>query len=100
MNFKRYGEDIVKNILNLTGRYKFETSTFKKYKAVNAESKQAISTLNQIGFKDYKLMDNILLNQNVSQYLNKFDWSFPWNAGAQFSSLCIMRQLNLELKTI
>ena len=38
---------------------------------------------------DIKMKKNfeLELNENsITEYLNKLDWSKPWNAGAQFSS--------------
>ncbi len=93
--------EIAKKILNFSKKYNFESQNLKLLKAINAESKQAISTLNQVGSEDYKLLENILDNHSeVSSYLNRYDWSKPWNAGAQFSSLCVYsntHKLNLEL---
>ena len=47
-----------------------------------------------------KNLENIFTeDQTVEQYLNQYDWSMPWNAGAQFSSLCVYSQTqNYEIK--
>ena len=97
---KKFPSEIGKKIINLSNKYNFESQKLKLLKAVNAESKQAISTLKQVGSQDYKLLENILDSQpDVDSYLNRYDWSKPWNAGAQFSSLCVYsntHKLNLE----
>ncbi len=57
---------------------------------ITAESKQAISTLHQVGSKnDIKYKNQFFENNKVSIYLNSLDWSKPWNAGAQFAALCV-----------
>ena len=81
-------KDSLKKFINYLPNYNFESNTQKLNKAVNAETKQAISTLYEVGFKvdfDFKLNGNV----SVEEFLNSFDWSKPWNAGAQFSSICV-----------
>lgn len=92
--------DNVKNILNLLPTNNYETNNKKLHKAVNAETKQAISTINQVNMQSKKNLENIFsAGQTVEQYLNNYDWSKPWNAGAQFSSLCVYSQTqNYEIK--
>ena len=87
---KTFIVDSVKTILNLYPQNKFEKNQMKLVKSVNAETKQAISTLYQVGERNKKKVGNIFQQDlTVDNYLNKFDWSKPWNAGAQFSSLCV-----------
>ena len=84
-------KDSLKKFINYLPNYNFESNTQKLNKAVNAETKQAISTLYEVGFKvdfDFKLNGNV----SVEEFLNSFDWSKPWNAGAQFSSICVFQQ--------
>ena len=100
LDLKRKSIDFTKKTLNLIRKSNFETNKFRLIKAVNAETKQAISTLNQVNFFDYKKLENVIqTNETVESFLEKFDWSFPWNAGAQFSSLCVYsvtNNLNIE----
>lgn len=87
-NLKKDLKDSLKKFINYLPNYNFESNTQKLNKAVNAETKQAISTLYEVGFKvdfDFKLNGNV----SVEEFLNSFDWSKPWNAGAQFSSICV-----------
>ena len=87
---KTFFIDSVKTTMNLLPQYKFEKNQIKLLKAVNAETKQAISTLHQVGERNQKKVGNIFQTDlTVDDYLNKFDWARPWNAGAQFSSLCV-----------
>ena len=62
-------------------------------KSINAETKQAISSLYQIGnqtsskvFLDYKT------SNELEDYLKNLDWSKPWTSGAQFSSICVYNE--------
>ena len=57
---------------------------------IRAETKQAIATLYQVGsHNNKKYHDKYFYHGNVTDYLNTLDWSKPWNAGAQFSALCV-----------
>ena len=74
----------------MTGNYNFPSRTQDLEKAINADNKQAISTLYELGNKNERKIENIFNEENnVINYLNSLDWSRPWNAGAQFSSLCV-----------
>ena len=82
-NLKKDLKDSLKKFINYLPNYNFESNTQKLNKAVNAETKQAISTLYEVGFKvdfDFKLNGNV----SVEEFLNSFDWSKPWNAGHNF----------------
>ena len=57
---------------------------------IRAESKQAISTLHQVGSKNNeKYYERVFSENDITKYLNSLNWSKPWNAGAQFSALCV-----------
>ncbi len=100
LDLKRKSLDITKKTLNFITKSNYETNQFRLVKAINAETKQAISTLNQVNFLNYQKLENVIRNsETVESFLEKFDWSFPWNAGAQFSSLCVYSvtsNLNIE----
>lgn len=58
-----------------------------------AESKQAISTLNQIGFKNtYNYIVPELDVDKIENYINSLNWEYPWNAGAQVANLSVLLQ--------
>ena len=89
-NFKNNIKDITKLSVNLISSKKYETNGDKLLKAINAESKQAISTLYQIGAKNkIELQSAFISNIDVLNYLYSLNWNYPWNAGAQFASLCV-----------
>lgn len=65
-------------------------------KTINADNKQTLSTLKEINHK-LDTLPQINFN-NIEEYLNQFDWTKPWDAGAQFSSICVYNKaLKLDL---
>lgn len=81
---------IFKSTLNILPNQNFETKQTALTKAINAETKQAISTLYEVGAKNTKTLENSFNSKNLLEsYLNSLDWSKPWSSGAQFSSLCV-----------
>ena len=90
---KKYFPLLIKNIAKFVlGRLKFEEipPNFKLKEFISAETKQSLSTLNQIGveFRDYSSgFPNDELS--IKKYSNSLDWSKPWNAGAQLSGICV-----------
>ena len=57
---------------------------------IRAESKQAISTLHEVGARNQiKYKNKYFYDNNLTHYLMSLDWSKPWNAGAQFSGHCV-----------
>lgn len=90
----------VKNTANYILKQNFEDKNTHIFKTINADNKQTIATLSDVGFKNIKKPE-ALTNQylNIDDYLNSFDWSQPWNAGAQFSSIAVYDSIfNLNLK--
>ena len=93
-------KDSIKKLLNFLNIRDFESKESKFKKAINAETKQAISTLYEVGSKNKNRINEIYFDGNsVVEYLNKLDWSKPWASGAQFSSICVFTTTqNLGLK--
>lgn len=88
--YKNFLTDNVKTLLNIFPQFEFEKNKTKMIKAINADTKQAISTIYQVDNEnDSKVENTFTESQSVADYLDKFDWTKPWNAGAQFSSLCV-----------
>jgi len=101
---KRFTKDSVKKLLNLTKKYNYQSKKFELQTSIRAETKQAISTLQQVNFSNqYKYDDFPKTENEIKNYLNKYNWNKPWSAGAQFSGLCVFvsTQLedNLDIKT-
>lgn len=89
-SFDKKVKDQFKNILNLLPNYNFDSADTRLNKAINAETKQAISTLYEVGSSNkHKINEIYFEGDSVVEYLNKLDWSKPWASGAQFSSVCV-----------
>jgi hypothetical protein len=77
----------------ILGATKFREPYSKKNyleKSVRAESKQAISTLYQIGSKNLKpYLGFPYTEKKITTFLNYQNWQLPWDAGAQFSGLTL-----------
>lgn len=91
---------LVKTSLSMISKKKYETKKDALHKAINADNKQAISTMNELNFTIPKKIEYIFTNETeILNYLNSLDWSTPWTSGAQFSSICTYSnifQLNFE----
>ena len=101
---KRFTKDFGKKLLNLSKKYNYQSKKFELQTSIRAETKQAISTLQQVNFSNkYKYDDFPKTENEIKNYLNKYNWNKPWSAGAQFSGLCVFvsTQLedNLDIKT-
>lgn len=78
----------IKRLLNGNNNVKSKKEEIQEF--IRAETKQAISTLYQVGSKNNKKYhDSVFRESNITGYLNSLNWSKPWNAGAQFSALCV-----------
>ena len=90
----------LKKILNILPNFNFDSADTRLNKAINAETKQAISTLYEVGFSNKQKVNEIYFEGNsIVDYLNNLDWSKPWASGAQFSSVCVFsttQNLGLE----
>tara|TARA_B100000902_G_scaffold59643_1_gene66765 strand:- start:48554 stop:49660 length:1107 start_codon:yes stop_codon:yes gene_type:complete len=99
-NLKKQSKEIVKNALNFLPKYSFDSNEIKFHKAINAETKQAISSLYQVGFKNYKDYDSVYnTSTSLLSYLKSLDWNKPWTSGAQYASLCVYSKINLDKNT-
>lgn len=90
-------KNVVKSSLNLSNRFHFESKKEYLDKSIRAETKQAISSLSQIGLKNKLIYKDFpQTNNEVNYFLNSYDWSKPWDAGAQFSGICVFTATQLE----
>ena len=79
-----------KSILNYLPNLKYDGKNTTVLKGINAETKQAVSTLFQIGYSNEFKIQNIFSNhEEINSYLDTLNWKYPWSAGAQFASLCV-----------
>ncbi len=90
----KFTKDQIKKIINLSKIKSYETSQTKLTNYIKAETKQAISTLYQIGEKPVKNYSDYPKNKyEINNYLESLNWNLPWNAGAQFASLCVFSSI-------
>jgi len=67
-------------------RYKPKSEVLNEF--ILAETKQAISTLKQIGSNNRSnYFSNFLQEDKLQQYIDTLDWSTPWTSGAQLANL-------------
>ena len=90
LSFKNEAKFKMKEILNFTIGKNYETKKGTISKSINAETKQAVATLFELGHTNEKKIENIYEKDNdLTNYLESLNWAKPWSAGAQFSSLCV-----------
>lgn len=80
----------IKKLITSISDKTFLTKETLLQQSINADNKQAIATLYEVGFKNvYKINNSYPKKEMITAYLNSLDWTKPWTAGAQFSSLCV-----------
>ena len=90
-------KNLIKIVLNNLKILKRRTSSDLFMDSIRAESKQTISTLYQLGFRNNKKYSNFpQTEEEICSYLDSFNWEEPWNAGAQFSALCVFTSTQLD----
>ncbi len=79
-----------KRVIKRLIKQNYKTKKQEVDEFIRAESKQAISSLYQVGYKNKISYKNKLVAPSIiSEYLNGLNWSKPWSSGAQFSGLCV-----------
>lgn len=85
----------IKNILTKLNIKEFESKNNQVLKSINAETKQALSTLSEVNEKSLKTVELPFSNSvQLLKYLENLNWMEPWTSGAQFSSLCVFSTIN------
>tara|TARA_Y100000389_G_scaffold169820_1_gene176353 strand:- start:760 stop:1863 length:1104 start_codon:yes stop_codon:yes gene_type:complete len=91
LGLKQETKYIIKGALNLLPNFNLDNKNVAVKKAVNAETKQAVSSLYQVNAINLKKIENkFKTKSNLFDYLDSLDWTKPWASGAQFSSLCVL----------
>ena len=91
LGLKQETKYIIKGALNLLPNFNLDNKNVAVNKAVNAETKQAVSSLYQVNAINLKKIENkFKTKSNLFDYLDSLDWTKPWASGAQFSSLCVL----------
>lgn len=97
--FENLIKDYIKQSLNFTGLKTYKTSQQKLVDSIKAESKQTISTIYQVdGINGIPYINFPSDEESINKYLNTLNWLYPWNAGAQYSSLCLFTSTQIENK--
>ena len=93
---------IVKKILNNTSHFHFPEKSNILKEAINADNKQTISTLYELGESNIYKIENLFNDDlQIINFLKSLDWEKPWSAGAQFSSLCVYtRTQNFQYENV
>jgi len=90
INFKKEVKYFAKYLLKTFANKKFDSKKQEYFKAINADTKQAVSTLYEVGATNSIHIPNLYnSNEEMVNYLSSLNWEKPWSAGAQFSSLCV-----------
>ncbi len=82
---------LIKSVLNFSPFHSYDGKKTTLLKSVNAETKQAVSTLHEIENSNNYKIENVYSDKNkLNKYLDSLDWSTPWTSGAQFASICVL----------
>ena len=85
----KFLKDFVKRILNKYVKSNYILLYEFLQNSIKAESRQAISSIYQVGYKNKKIYSEFPKDKKeINDYLSNLNWAFPWDAGAQFSNLC------------
>ena len=96
-NLKNITKNTIKKNLSLLNLYSYESPKKILENNIRAETKQAISTLHQVGRKNSFVYSDFPTNKDgIFDFLNSFNWNKPWHAGAQYAALCVFISTQLE----
>ncbi len=96
-NIKNKTKNLIKKNLSFLNLYSYESEKKVLENNIRAETKQAISTLYQVGSKNKLLYKDFANNEKqIVEFLESFNWNKPWHAGAQFSALCVFTSTQLD----
>ena len=83
-------KDAIKKSLNFLTNSNYKPNNLKLNESINAETKQAVSTIYDSGFENtIKIKEAYKDDDLLIQYLDGLNWSYPWNSGGQYASLCV-----------
>ena len=83
-------KDTIKKLVNLFTNSNYKSNNLKFIESINAETKQAVSTIHDSGFENTIKIKEVYKNEeSLVDYLNSLNWSYPWNSGGQYASLCV-----------
>ena len=92
-------EKLGKKTLNKVFNTNYKDSNKKLSEYINAESKQTISTIYEMGFEnELKYLEFPHTERKLDFYLNSLNWNYPWSSGGQFSGICLFSKTQLKEK--
>ena len=81
----------MKDLLSNLNIYKGETSKQYLSKSIIAETKQAMSSILQVGGNyEYEYLNPSFSKSQISEYLLSLNWNNPWDSGAQFANTAFL----------
>ena len=94
----RFGiKNVAKYSMNIIYPGKYSTNNQKYEETIRAETKQAIATVFEVGYRNkFEYIEFPKEGSNINQYLDSLNWNNPWTSGAQFSSLCVFSRTQLS----
>lgn len=94
---KKVLKNTIKLISNKAGFKKYQTISAQLQTNVRAESKQAISSLIQVGgYNKFPYLEFPNEKLLIPKFLNSLDWNQPWSAGAQYSGICLFAKTQID----
>ena len=94
---KKVIKNTIKYLLHQVNLMDYEKKEERLKTFIRAESKQAISTLNQVGYANkFEYLDFPKEKDSIKIFLDKLNWNKPWSAGAQFAGLCLFSKTQLR----
>ena len=95
--YKKILKNTAKIVSTKIGYRKFESINNQLRTFVRAETKQAISSLIQVGsFNKFPYLDFPSDNISINEFLYNLDWNRPWSAGAQYSGICLFTKSQID----
>jgi len=80
----------LKDLVSLLTNKNFTQKKTILSESINAENKQVISTLYEVGYRENLNLKNLYSKKGeITDYLSNLNWDNPWSSGAQLSSLCV-----------
>lgn len=86
----------LKVTLNYFTNSNFKSNKIKIENYIRAETKQTVSTLFEINNKNkINIHDFPITEEEIKNFLDNLNWSYPWSSGAQYAALCVMTKTQL-----
>ncbi len=91
-DWKSRAKSQVRQVVSLikTGQIHWKSKIPHDQLVISAETKQAIAILNEVGMSSsHRYIGYPQTPELIIEFLKKFNWDLPWNAGAHYATLCV-----------